>query len=365
VTYLGTLLLLIVGGNDTTRNSICRLAIYNSLTSAQQDGEDKWFSCGPDTTECAQLDPNASDTVEDCDGCHTLDPLNGFFGTGGEESFEGEPQHMKVPHVRNVYSKVGMFFAGGDQVRGTGILHDGSVDTVDTFLSAGVFTLSNQERADLVQFVLAFPTDLAPIIGQQVTIGPVNFGVTDVNDRISLIHTRAGVTFESKVLGGVVTECDVIAKTVEGGIEKGYVRLGGGSYMPDDNGPTISEATLRAKANPVGDAQTITYTAVPPGAGTRMGIDRDEDTLGNGVETNTGTFVNGDDTGTNPALADTDGDGFDDGEEVSLGTDPTNPLNFPGSVDPPAVPIGAIAAGLLAAALLASGRMSLVRQRRD
>ena len=166
------------------------------------------------------------------------------------------------------------------------------------------------------------------------------------------------------MLGGVVTECDVIAKTVEGGVEKGYVSLLGGSYTPDDNGPAISEAALRAKANPVGDAQTITYTAVPPGSGTRMGVDRDEDALLNGVETNTGTFVDGDDTGTDPTLADTDGDGFDDGVEVVSGTDPTDPLIFPGSPPPPTVVpgLGGIAAGLMVGALLASAGMRLRRR---
>jgi len=208
-------------------------ALDNSLTTAEQNGEDKWFSCGPGATECAVLDPLATDTVEDCDGCHSLDPLNGFFGSGGEQSFEGEPQHFKVAHNRNDYQKVGMFFAAGDQVRGTGILHDGSVDTIKTFLSSGPFTLTNSEEDDLEQFILAFPTDIAPIVGQQVTISPANFSVTDVNDRIDLIDTRAGVAFESAVLGGVVTECDAIAKTVEGGVEKGYVRQSGGSYLPD------------------------------------------------------------------------------------------------------------------------------------
>jgi hypothetical protein len=337
----------------------------NSLTSSQQDGSDKWFSCGAGGTECAQLDPNATDTVEDCDGCHTLDPLNGFFGTGGEESFEGEPQHMKVPHVRNVYAKVGMFQTSGPQVRGTGILHDGSVDFIETFLSASVFSLTAQERDDLAEFVLASPTDIAPIVGQQVTIGPGNFVVGDVNARITLIDARAAASFASKVLGGVVTECDVIVKTVEGGVEKGYYSELGGTYTPDDNGPNISEATLRAKANPVGDAQTLTYTAVPPGSGERMGIDRDEDALGNGVETNTGTFVDPDDTGTNPALADTDGDGFDDGVEVAAGSDPNDPSSTPDSPEPPSVPaLGPLAALLLVGGLLLARGRSL-RQRRS
>jgi DNA-binding beta-propeller fold protein YncE len=303
-----------------------------SLTPGQLAGSDKWFSCGAGTIECAPLDANASDTVEDCDGCHSLDPLNGFFGTGGEQSFEGEPQHLKVPHLRNVYTKVGMFQTSGAQVRGTGILHDGSVDFVDTFLSAPVFALTSQEREDLSEFVMVIPTDLAPIVGQQVTIGPGNFPETDVTDRIALLHSRAAVNFESKVLGGVVKECDVIVKTVEGGVEKGYTRQSNGFFLPDDNGPAIAESTMRGKANPAGLAQTLTYTAVPPGSGTRMGIDRDEDNLLNGVETNSGTFVDANDTGTSPALADTDGDGFDDDVEVTAGTDPTNPLSFPGGV---------------------------------
>jgi hypothetical protein len=324
-------------------------------TPSEQRGSNKWFSCGPGTTECAPLDPLATDTVEDCDGCHSLDPLNGFFGTGGEESFEGEPQHMKVPHNRNMVQKIGFFGGGGNQVRGTGFLHDGSVDTLKTFVGAGVFDLNEQEENDLEAFMLVFPTDLAPIVGQQVTIGPGNFAIADVHARIDLIDGQAGVSFESAVLGGVVTECDVIVKTVEGGAEKGYASSNGGLYMPDDNGPVITEATLRAKADPLGDAQTLTYTAVPPGSAERMGIDRDQDTLPNGVETNTGTFVDANDTGSNPALADTDGDGFDDGAEVTGGTDPNNPLKFPGSVPS----LGPLSVLLLAGGLLVAMGLGL------
>ena len=60
-----------------------------------------------------------------------------------------------------------------------------------------------------------------------------------------------------------------------------------------------------------------------------MGIDRDEDSLHDGVETNSGIFVSASNTGTNPALSDTDGDGFDDGIEVLAGTNPVNPRELP------------------------------------
>jgi len=57
--------------------------------------------------------------------------------------------------------------------------------------------------------------------------------------------------------------------------------------------------------------------------------DADGDGLPDAVETNTGVFVGSGDTGTDPNDADTDDDGVDDGEEVALGHDPTNPADFP------------------------------------
>ena len=76
--------------------------------------------------------------------------------------------------------------------------------------------------------------------------------------------------------------------------------------------------------------------------------DTDDDGLLDGVETNTGVFVDANDTGTDPQLADTDGDGFDDGAEVAAGTDPTDPLDFPA---PPIPAVGPWGLGLLAALL--------------
>ncbi len=125
----------------------------NSLTSAQQAGHDMYFGA-------------VSDTVFNCNGCHRLDPsanpgvaAPGFFGTDGRSSFEGETQILKIPQLRNVYQKVGMFGLGvpqgggagftGDQVRGFGFLHDGSVDTLFRFHSANLFTQSPEQPGRL------------------------------------------------------------------------------------------------------------------------------------------------------------------------------------------------------------------------
>ncbi|HEX3759353.1 MAG TPA: hypothetical protein VHW23_11630, partial [Kofleriaceae bacterium] len=140
----------------------------NSLTPDQQAGRDFFFSRTPDGQELV------SDSVHNCNGCHVLDPTGnaqfgvarpGFFGTDGRYSFRAEPQFLKVPHLRNLYQKVGMFglygssnpggtnllgsLLGppyndnsftGDQVRGFGFLHDGAIDTVFRFHSGTVFS---------------------------------------------------------------------------------------------------------------------------------------------------------------------------------------------------------------------------------
>jgi arylsulfatase A-like enzyme len=52
--------------------------------------------------------------------------------------------------------------------------------------------------------------------------------------------------------------------------------------------------------------------------------DLDDDGLRDEVETSTGTYVSPVNTGTDPAVADTDGDSLPDGMEVNLGTSPVN-----------------------------------------
>lgn len=55
--------------------------------------------------------------------------------------------------------------------------------------------------------------------------------------------------------------------------------------------------------------------------------DLDNDGLRDEVETNTGVFVSATNTGTNPNLADTDGDSLPDGMEVNLGTNPLDAIS--------------------------------------
>ncbi len=240
-----------------------------------------------------------TDAVHPCAGCHVIDAANGHFGGDGLTTFEGETQHFKVPHLRNVYQKVGMFGMQdvtppgfpvqvfdppyghlGPQIRGYGFQHDGAIDTLFRFVSSAIFSVDGTQQADLEAFMMAFPSDLAPVVGQQVTLTSDVLGgpeAADANARVDLLVARAGTAFTSEILGTGVTECELVAKLVETGGTRitGYLRQTDGSFLPDDGGAPIDEVTLRGKAAVFG--QELTFTCAPPGAGDRMGIDRDED----------------------------------------------------------------------------------------
>ncbi len=265
----------------------------NSLTASQQRGRDFYLGSRPaDGINVGPLNGVILGiNAFNCNGCHELDPAEGEFGTSKHASFEGViPQIFKIPHLRNMYTKVGMFgdpkvdtfdapdsgFTG-DQVRGFGFTNDGSIDTMFRFFTAAVFrdtvttgfpTLGgNQTRRDVEQFMLVYDTDLAPIVGQQVTL--TNANASSVGQRITLLEQRAGTSFTSKSLGGVTTECDLVAKFVQGGTQKSFLFNPAASNFVAGDGTTIlSESALRALAATPG--QEVTYTCVPPGSGARI-----------------------------------------------------------------------------------------------
>jgi len=278
-------------------------ALDNSLSVGQQAARDMYFN-------------EISDTLQSCNGCHRLAPpanglagadAPGFFGTDGEYSFEGESQIFKIPHLRNVYQKVGMFgFAAapgggatntGPQVRGFGFLHDGSVDTLFRFHSGQVFTRSQTNpggflagaagdpmRRNMEAFMLAYDSNLAPIVGQQITRSAATGAAEDA--RIDLLLQRADTG-----------ECDVVAKARVAGVARGWVYVGGGTFVSDRASELpIADADLRALAATSG--QEMTFTAVTPGSGGRIGIDQDDD-------------------------------GFADGDELDAGSDPADAASIP------------------------------------
>ena len=123
--------------------------------------------------------------------------------------------------------------------------------------------------------MLQFDNDLAPAVGQQVTLDATNAAVA--GPRIDLLIARSAAPFTSLLLDGLTTECELVVKGTVAGAPHGWTRLPSGLFQRDDD-PTatalVDDPTLRGLAATEGP---LTYTCVAPGSGVRLGIDRDLD----------------------------------------------------------------------------------------
>lgn len=249
--------------------------VDNSLTASQQIGHDFFFGGKADTF----VPVPAS-----CGDCHVLNRATGQFGTARDAIFMAQvDQAFKIPQLRSTYTKVGMFglpkvfFLGGDnaptgdQIRGFGYTNDGSFDTVFRFVTASVFKFpSDDTRRDVEQYLFAFDSDLAPIVGQQVTLRRDNAGVA--RERIKVFEQRAGAPFTSKELGGDVTECDLVAQVaLEDGV-KGFLFNPASGQFISRAGVSVSDDELREIAAVPG--HEVTFTCVPPGSGSRIAFNQ-------------------------------------------------------------------------------------------
>ena len=269
----------------------------------------------------------------------------GFFGTDGKISFENETQVFKVAHLRNLYQKVGRYSSSPDQlapgtlfpglplptgqagllnpaftsVRGFGFLHDGSIGDLQHFFMGQVFievpqnatTLLGQPtspnpggipfflfdgdgnqvytvingqpvpvldptgydvRRQIVSFLMAYDSNLKPIVGQQGTLTASNQSRSDVLARLALLESQAAAG-----------HCDLVVKGVVDGKATGFTFVASANRFTADRAQlgTPDDATLRALVSG-GRSDALTFTAVPPGSGWRIGVDRDGDGTSDG-----------------------------------------------------------------------------------
>jgi DNA-binding beta-propeller fold protein YncE len=235
----------------------------NSLTPAQARARDIYFNFD-----------NITGTGS-CNHCHTLEPEQKHFGTSGLMSFEGAgiAENFKIPHFRNAYAKVGMFGTSGNlgdgaftgqQIKGFGYLHDGSIATLGDFFASPTFVFPapvTQTQADIVRFVMVADSNMAPVVGQQVTL--IGDSPTEQLQRLDLLESRADVVQP-------LPECDLIVRGVLESVRYSALRHGG-LYL-DTLGTESSTGDLRERVAQPGNA--LTFTCVPPGAGARLALDR-------------------------------------------------------------------------------------------
>jgi hypothetical protein len=265
-------------------------ALDNALTLLQAEGKRIFLE---DLTTTPVL-PLIGPTMNRCVQCHELNPEEDKYGTGGKMGSTKTSQDFKVPHLRNLYQKVGMFGIDSvlrglpwklPQVRGFGFDHDGTQDTLFTHFLFGFdlrggkkfareagMPAKNIKATALISFLMAFDSNLAPIVGQQITLTAES--TPQVVERIDLFIQRAQII-------GPRSECDLIVKGILNGKPRGWIM----TQASANTGETIFQSDRLAQQHTFEELQQIaeeptqelTFTCVPPGSGIRIGIDRDED----------------------------------------------------------------------------------------
>jgi hypothetical protein len=273
-------------------------ALDNSLDELQVEGKRIFYEDKTTTPVISNIGPFMNMCVQ----CHELNPAEGKYGTGGTMAGIKSSQDFKVPHLRNLYQKVGMFGVDSvlnglplylPQIRGFGFDHEGVQDTIFTHFMFG-FNLRGGYRfareigmpakdikaKALIAFLMAFDSNLAPIVGQQITLTAESGNAA--SERAALFIQRARVETPRP-------ECDLVVKGMLNGEYRGWLMTGGSdsigltAFQSDHAGERHTyEQLCRISSDP---GQELTFTCVPPGTGMRIGIDRDEDGMYDADET--------------------------------------------------------------------------------
>ena len=269
------------------------------------------------------VDPDPNELS--CASCHALPSgvgtdyrlTNGVFvpfpvGPNGEHHSRlvhllGFTNHtLKPAQLRTLYENIGFDLRQPSVHVGFGFLHDGSIDTLSSFLApfgiaSGFFT--DQDVADAIAFLGSFSgsdlpegspstpnrppgtpsLDAHAAIGQQVVLD----GTAADADRAARLRTFLDLADAGEV--------GVVGHGYFAGIERGVYYLGDNAFASDRQAEILHVPDLMAFLSP---ASPTVWTVVPTEATVRMGVDRDAD----------GVF---------------------DLDELENGTDPLDPTSFP------------------------------------
>jgi YVTN family beta-propeller protein len=203
-----------------------------------------------------------------CNQCHAQ-PQFGVATTGLiiPAAALQETQDFKVPQLRGLYQKLGLTRAPGEQLTGYGFAHDGSFATLLDFLRSPVFTFqSDNQRRDVIEFLLALDTGTAPAVGLSVTVNADNKNAPDTLARLELLMQQCAGN-----------ACDVVARGLVNNQRRGFLFIGNRTFKSDRQ----SEATLTFDQllQSAGANSELTFLGVPDGAGARFSIDRDGDSV--------------------------------------------------------------------------------------
>jgi hypothetical protein len=163
---------------------------------------------------------------------------------------------------------------------GFGLIHDGREEREDndhplrTFLKTFFPGIGDDDQlsAEMIAFVEAFPTNAAPVVGWQVRVAPPVDAQT-LSD-IDLMVAQHALN---------PSRCDVVVKGMIENEPRGFVLIqtAPSVVFQSDADALLPLADVLDLAD---DSSGLTFTAVPPGSGPRIGINQDLDCLSDGVD---------------------------------------------------------------------------------
>jgi YVTN family beta-propeller protein len=207
-----------------------------------------------------------------CATCHTLP--RGTNGLVINANILQTSQQLKVPQFRNMYRKLGFNRTAAPQKSGFGYTHDGAVDTLNTFFALPVFNpWPAATKDDIVTFLLSLDTGTAPAVGYQFVLDQANASSPSVTGDFTLLTTRAAAGDLDLTAHGMV----------DGQSLSLLYQVAGQVFVSDRTGTgPFTQAQLVSRAQP--GLASLAFTAVPPGTGNRIALDRDGDGTRNGDE---------------------------------------------------------------------------------
>lgn len=188
---------------------------------------------------------------------------------------------IKVPHLRNQYEKTGFNLLQTDNAAGFGFLHDGSVDSLSTFLSARTFSVnSDRDVADLVALMLAFSgSDFAganPLVGAPPPLSRDSHAA--VGAQLQLSGGAPPPRHDQMLALARTRAVDLVVHTSSLGWT---YDAASDRFVAADDTQRLSADALRALASATAPQ---TWSAVSVGLGRRLGTDRDGDGVGDARE---------------------------------------------------------------------------------
>lgn len=221
-------------------------------------------------------------TKSHCAVCHLLPEGSDHNIDLPQEA--GLSQPVKTPPLRTTYQR--MFYdgrAGASSLSGFGMLHDGTgsttlLPTVHPYVLDLLQT--QQEFTDVTAFIRCFDTGTARTVGHGRTVSATNRADSAVLADVALLEAAASITPQHTTL-----DCDLIVRGKVGGVARMF-RWTGTAYQGETQAAgTLTRAALLAALS---SDDRLTFMGVLPGAGARMSVDEDEDTVLNGDDPNPG-----------------------------------------------------------------------------